>query len=438
MQAQEGLCPRCNERGVVGHACPGSHCVDHGVCFVPERFLPRGGLRDKRLGQLVGPWLIVERKKHYDAPVVYRVLHQPAMLEGELVLVDRERAREARDNLLRQAMAMARTWHPNVQRLIDFGEDEHGTWLVSDVHGAPHTLADLMATDAEGIQARQWPGPQGLNRVPASAALALVDPLAAALEALADVKLVHGLIRPEHVLVYDVAGARGHVVLSGFVRVPTHDATTPPPTPRERVYQPPELLGTHTIGPTTDAYSVAAITFELLAGRPAFEPAALKDERGPDLGDLHAWPDAALTFFRRALAWAPSHRYGDAPSFHEALVAALAACEASWAPPRADDEGEPVVDDEAPVRTLKPTVLPPVIDVAGARADEDALDPWHWTEKNRLVGRAAPPPPTDEDEDAGAHRGTGTQIMSTDELDAAEQRARAVPRMHQRPAPQGH
>jgi len=458
MRALEGICPRCNERGAIGHTCPSEGCAGHDVHLVPERYLPRSGLRDKRLGQLVGPWLLVTRKKHYDAPLVYGVLHQPTMLEGELVLVDPERARDTRDHLLRQALAMARVWHPNVQRLVDFGEDEHGTWLVVDVRGAPHTLADLMTSDAEGSRARAWPGSEGLRRLAPTEALALLDPLAAALEALADAKLVHGQLRPEHVLIYDVPGARGHVVLAGFARVPAHDGDAPSPGPRERVYQAPELIGTHTVGATTDLYSLAAVAFELLAGRPPFEPAALKDERGPDLAAVRHWPDATLTFFRRALAWAPSHRYGDAISLREALVAAIAALapeaaaperaaasERAAAPESADDEGvrvpTTVVRPSARGPRAPPPPVEPLVEVAHGLElpeDEDALDPWRWTERNKRAGSSAPPT-ADEDEGAVARKGSGTQIMSTDELEAAELRARSVPRMHGRPqTPQTH
>jgi len=393
---------------------------------VPEAFLARAALRDRRIGHRVGPYLLVERKKHFDAPVVYRVLQIPAMLEGELVLVDHERAPETHTSLLRQATAMAKIHHPHVLRLVAFGEDHHGSWLVSDLPGTPATLAELLADDFHGL--------------PAAAVRVLIEPLAAALEGLAAAHLVHGQIRPEHVYVHDLPGAPGHVVLGGFVRVPARDQQAPPASAREHVYQAPELIGTHTVGPTTDAYAVAAITFELLAGRPPFRldagPGASpikKTERGPELEGLD-WPIATLDFFRRALAWAPSRRPPDATSFRAALAEALDALEgtASLDPPAGDETPLVLFEEDA-------AAAPP--------RDDDALDPWRWTDKNKRLG--APPAPAPgpahpaddataphDDDEARPRRASGTQVMSVGEVEDAEHDARSIPRMHdgRRPA----
>ena len=94
-------------------------------------------------------------------------------------------------------------------------------------------------------------------------------------------------------------------------------------------YMPPEQARGETtrIGPPSDVYSLGAVLFEILAGKPPFAdavvqapiigpPRSVEAVVGPDHPHL---PSGLLALVTRAMAWEPGHRYADAGELSRAV-----------------------------------------------------------------------------------------------------------------------
>ncbi len=461
-----GLCPSCEREGRVGHACARSACERHGTHYIPARFVTQGRHRDPRIGLVIARHLLVERLARPDIDLLYRAIQVPALLEVELALVPTDRQTDVHDNLLRQALALGRLGgHPNITRLILFGVEPEGTFLVFDSPPEASTLSDVVT-------------PDGNDLVPSAGARILLEPLAAALEALARAHLVHGEIRPDNVLVQAHAGHLAFVQLAGFVRIPPVDSA-PPLAAHTQVWRPPEQIFEHAVNATTDCYSLAAITFALLFGRPPFPAhdrdalyeAKRDDSYDPCEGLAAAVPPAVLHFFGAALATDPDARF-NSDGFRNALFAALDALAADEAEPAVapsaasrhsheagTDVWQPSTDTE-PIRQQEdePPPVRPTLSHRGSRVHDVPLDDaphagrpprFHHSDEVEHVPvddepHAARPPrfhrsepdehaPVAADDDLrdlmrGDHT---TQQLSTDELEGLASR-RGTPRMHKK------
>jgi serine/threonine protein kinase len=315
-------------------------------------------------------------------------------------------------------------------RLVLFGTDAAGTFLVTDACAAASTLADVIR-------------PEGNDRVPASDARLVLLPLAGALGALSRARLVHGEIRPEHVFVHAAPGHPVVVQLGGFVRLPR-------PAPEvladfDLMGRPPEQIRSHRIGATTDVYAVAAIAFALLFGRPPFpldsREALLFAKHDPGFDPLEGLgeiPAEVAHLFRNALASEPDERF-DAGGFSHALVAALDALER---PERARERHErtPERHERTPERHER---APERDEPVPRREDDAAADSRRAGGRPPRFHRSAatrtlPPEPDIEavpvtSERAGRHEthASTTQQLSTRELENLASR-RGTPRMHTR------
>jgi hypothetical protein len=435
---RHGICPSCHDEGHVGHPCSTNACERAGLHYIPSQFTPEDHrLRDARIGMMAGDHLLVQRIHRAGIDRAYRALQIPSLMEVEVALAPSDMPKETHDNLYRQAVALGRLGaHPHVTRLVAFGRDTAGTWLVTDPQHADATLAEAI-------------DPGGNEPLAPAAVRLLMTPLVAALGALAEAQLVHGEIRPEHVCVGPLPGYPAFVRLGGFVRIPPADGPLPP-RDGETLWRAPEQIFTHSVNGTTDAYAVAAMMFALLYGHPPF-PAAdramvidtKRDENWDPMVGHEDAPQQVLHFFRTALA-AERHARFEYDDFAEALNLALDALEGGGEADMPEDTGRPprfsdrkasveVEVDEAP-RSHRVE--------AGVLVDEGAstghLPRFHRPDAGRA---AAPPPrfhdeattakPAHADEEAPTAHPDVTQQMEVFDLEEEPSDGRP-PRMHKR------
>lgn len=422
-----GICAACHAEGRVGHACESGPCSREGLHFIPSHLAPDGrALRDARIGQVLGGYLLVQRLKRGGVDRAYAGLQLPAMLEAEVAIVQADREKLAHDNLYRQAIALARLGgHPNITRLVGFGQDSAGTWLATDARTADTTLADIV-------------GVTGHEPLPAAAARVMLEPLVAALGALATAQLVHGEIRPEHVLVQALPGYQAFVQLGGFVRIPPQGGGPHPF--QDDVWRTPEQMFQHAVNATTDAYALAVIAFAMLFGHspfPAEDREMVLDSKrdaawDPMVGHEDTAPIEVTHFFRAALAHDPHLRF-EHDDFPVALNAALDAMtpaavaldDRGGRPPRfrevdeRDDREEPsVIVSVEPRRHF-------------GRPDDDAPEPLtseYFPQFAKPFSGVAATFPPDDDEVVGSTHAGATQRLDTAELEAMA--AKRPPRMH--------
>jgi len=214
----------------------------------------------------------------------------------------------ARARVLREAQAMGRLGaHPHVVTVFDLGEEQ----------GRPYLVTELMAGgDLEGLIGR---APNG--RLPVAQVLELGKGICKGLAFAHEQGLVHRDLKP------------GNVWLTKDGQPKIGDFGLALPLERSRLtqegtivgtvaYLPPEQALGGEVTPRADLYSLGALLYELLTGRPPF------------LGDA---PVSVISQHINTPPVAPSWHAPDCPRALEALIVRLLAKDPSERPPSAGD-----------------------------------------------------------------------------------------------------
>ena len=160
--------------------------------------------------------------------------------------------RDFAGRFVREARAVARLSHPNVVNVHDQGTDEGIAFLVMEyVSGI--TLRDLIDAEAPLAPSR---------------AMALIDPVLAALAAAHQAGLIHRDVKPENVLLAE----DGTVKVADFGLAKAVDADSVPSGSGGRLigtvsYLAPELVTDGISDPRVDVYAAGVVLYELLTGR---------------------------------------------------------------------------------------------------------------------------------------------------------------------------
>jgi serine/threonine-protein kinase len=251
---------------------------------------------------------------------------------------------EMRGLLASEAQAQSLLNHPNIVAFYDFFE-----W-----GGALVLLMELVAgSTLEALLARHHGAPSHdrsalVPGLPAPRAWYYFQQLLGALAATHALGLVHRDVKPANVLLR----SDGIVKLSDFglarFRRATPATTAPMrvPTPAEvalllapgtGAYMAPEQVLGRPLDARSDLYSAAVVFYEMLAGRPPFQPADgdeasvrrshLEDPPPPLRDFVRDAPVALEAALARALAKDPRYRFASAVDLGEALRLALGARE---------------------------------------------------------------------------------------------------------------
>jgi serine/threonine-protein kinase len=276
--------------------------------------------RVRRLGQYT-----LEHKLGAGAMgVVYRARHAMLRRPTAIKLLPPDRAGEA--NLVRferEVQLTAQLSHPNTVAIYDYGRTPDGIFYYAMEFLDGITLEDLV----------RGHGPQPAGRV-----IHLVRQICGALAEAHARGLLHRDIKPPNVMLTERGGEPDviKVVDFGLVKpfadqmsVATMSASivlagTP-------LYMPPEAITRpDSIDPRSDLYSLGAVTYFLLTGRPVFEAATMGEALAHHLSTPpqppSSWragvPADLEAVVLRCLAKSPAERPNDARE----LSAALAAC----------------------------------------------------------------------------------------------------------------
>jgi N-acetylneuraminic acid mutarotase len=245
------------------------------------------------------------RRFGLDRPLVLRVL--PRLVSGQFGAIDR---------LRREARAITRLNHPNILHLEGFGEQDHLLYLASP---------DVGGLTLDWLLGRPWP---------LTDALAVLLPLASALDYAHARGVVHRDLQPSNVLI----GDDNQVYLTSFGVGWMIEGLAQPNRllQGDPLYGPPRHIGPEQVAglpasPASDVYALGSIVFELLTGRPPFRaeiwPAELQP---PPPGQLPipssvsaALPSTVVQILFRALSEHPERRYASAGELVGALMATL-------------------------------------------------------------------------------------------------------------------
>jgi serine/threonine-protein kinase len=239
-------------------------------------------------------------------------------LLGRLVALKRIHAPDdvaARSRLHREALIGASLGHPNLVSIFDVLTTEDGEEVIVMEYVEGETLAAML---------RRGEKPD------VSTALAMLDGVSAALDAIHARGIVHRDVKPGNVLL----GADGLVKLAdlGIAAVPDQtQITTGGAVLGTFRYMSPEQLEGAPATPAVDVYALAAVAFEALSGEKARrEPNplalahAIATQPPPDLRAV--WPEApaaAAKVLRRGMSRDPKDRPRSAGELTARLRAAL-------------------------------------------------------------------------------------------------------------------
>ena len=152
---------------------------------------------------------------------------------------------------VREARAAARLSHPNVVAVYDQGEDDGAVFLVMELI-AGHTLRDTITKESP---------------MPATRALALMEPVLSALGSAHRAGLIHRDIKPENVLIAD----DGRVKVADFglakaISTDTQHTATKGVLIGTVSYLAPELVVEGHADARADVYAAGVVMYELLTG----------------------------------------------------------------------------------------------------------------------------------------------------------------------------
>jgi tetratricopeptide (TPR) repeat protein len=249
----------------------------------------------------LGPYRILRPLGHGGFATTYLARHRDTGRGVALKVLHPHRLQdpEGRSRFGREARLGARLDHPNLVRLLDLAGADSG-WIALEYVPGP-TLGAFLAER---------------GRLPPREAAAIALAIAEAMAHAHARGVVHRDLKPANILL----GADGPKVLDlGIAReLDSASLTTTSAflgTPR---YTAPEAQVPARAGPAADRYSLGAMLFEMLAGRPPFlgeTPLAVLDQHRrapvPDLGELADVPPDLVRLVERLLAKDPDQRPGD-------------------------------------------------------------------------------------------------------------------------------
>ena len=318
-----------------------------------------------QMAQQLGPYRLIRRIGAGGMGEVYLAEHVMLKQPTAVKLIRPERAGdpEALRRFEREVQATARLEHWNTVQIFDYGYTDDGTFYYAMEYLAGWTLEQMVARH----------GP-----LPAGRAIHLLRQMCTALAEAHAITLIHRDIKPANIMVCTRGGVHDVVKLVdfGLARSVGLQGRDPGLTAEGTLlgtpsYMSPEqATGREDLDARSDIYSVGAVAYFLVTGRPPFvdekvlrvlmahlqEPPVPPDQVRPDV------PPDLSRIILRCLQKSPADRYPSA----RALETALAGCEAAgdwieadaatWWETHALPDREELPPDPSLTRTVGPSI----------------------------------------------------------------------------------
>jgi hypothetical protein len=248
-------------------------------------------------------WLAYDEQ--LDSPVAIKVLADNWTEDHQI-----------RQRFLEEGRYLRKVESPHVVSVYDAGELDDGRPYLVMSYADQGTLADRL--DVEGLTPAQ--------------AMEVVRQVGAGLQALHDRDILHRDVKPANVLFRSVDGQEAHVVRAmvgdlglGKSLDMSSRLTMVAGTP---TYVAPEQAAAQAPDARADQYSLAALAFLMLTGRPPFPHTSLSDamnpaELPPVSTEDRPFPPEVEAVLRRALSRSRDDRYDSVTAFAQALAKAL-------------------------------------------------------------------------------------------------------------------
>lgn len=383
-----GICPSCEASGPVASPCEAAACVRRRMHRIPlgiwhQLAATRDRGMDPRIGMLLHEYLIVGALGRGGFGTVYLALQQPLGMKTALKLLDARqddprRDQQVRKNFEREARTLAALHHPNIVRLMKYGLYGEHPYLVMEYVEGGRTLKQELKSAA---QTGALLSPQRAGHV--------LRQICYALSAAHARQIVHRDVKPENVMLQQVAGDADFVKMLDFGLAKFLEGTAATSvTMGTPVYMAPEQLLQEDVGPWTDCYALAAVAYEMLTGRRAFPGRNSRQVIDQKLDVSYppqvaaGLPGFARSFFERGLARAVADRFQDVEELRRSLDVMIAAMVEAKLTTLAS--GEPMGLPTAPTEQT-PGRLPGFVGSDGANGADDEV--VALPRKRRTFGR---------------------------------------------------
>jgi serine/threonine-protein kinase len=224
---------------------------------VPYQGAPSGEGDEQMMLGAIGSYELLEKLGRGGMGIVYKARQVPLNRVVALKVLFPDADEEAMTRFLVEGEAVARLKHPGVVRIFELGEHD-GRLFYSMEYFERGTLAGRLA--AERLTERQ--------------AAEIIAELARALHAVHEAEVIHRDLKPSNVLIADDGSLR----LADFGLAKLLDEASVTQTHSHAVigtaaYMAPEQAAGQSseVGPAADVYSLGAILYECLTGRPPFQ-----------------------------------------------------------------------------------------------------------------------------------------------------------------------
>lgn len=212
------------------------------------------------IGQTLGHYRILEKVAAGGMGVVYRARDEQLERDVAVKLLPSGTLSDehSRRSFRKEALALAKVNHPNIESVYDFGTQEGLDFLVME-YVPGKTLADHLAG----------------GTLPEKEVISLGIQIASALEEAHDRGIVHRDLKPANIAL--TAKGFAKILDFGLARLlrPTNETTTQTLTDSNAAagtlpYMSPEQLRGEPVDARSDIYSIGAILYEMSTGRRAF------------------------------------------------------------------------------------------------------------------------------------------------------------------------
>jgi tRNA A-37 threonylcarbamoyl transferase component Bud32 len=313
VDAPEGLCPRCLLQQGIGGGSDTPSSLANDPTLAPRMTEPRGAATGAHV-RYFGDYEILEEIARGGMGVVYkaRQLSLNRIVALKMVLAGEWATPEARLRLRAEAEAAANLQHPNIVAIHEVGEHD----------GQQYFSMDFVAGKNLGELVRG-------NPLSAEQAASYVKTIAEAIHFAHQRGILHRDLKPQNVLIdaddrpriTDFGLAKRVETDSGLTR--TGDVLGSPS------YMSPEQASSRLeeVGPHSDVYSLGAVLYELLAGRPPFRGATaletlcqvIEMPPVPPRKLNPAVPQALETICLKCLEKSPANRFSSAQELADEL-----------------------------------------------------------------------------------------------------------------------